>query len=160
MLAVVAWNWVGIQGFLSGGPPGISMLVLVPVVVPALFMCFNLAAFPFRYSVFGPLVRSKAPDINPLKSFQGSWGRIGWCHASVPFVKYAIYSEGLAISIRGVGAAFLPMTLIESCESGFLRGNRLGHRSPEIRNPISVPRGVFNEVRMLWMQGRGRTVQA
>jgi hypothetical protein len=47
-VALVAWNVVGFYGFVHDQDPRL-IVPLIPVVVPAIFLAFNLMAFKFSF---------------------------------------------------------------------------------------------------------------
>ncbi len=96
---VVAWNAVGLWAWgKEDREPYFAMLV--PLMLPALFMVFNLMAFKFRYSVFGPLERTPAPSEPVLEQVSATSGMIGLLHATWPFFSWELYPSGLAFRGR------------------------------------------------------------
>ena len=119
------WSAICILGGLMVGPPTV-------------FMLLNLAAFPFDYSVFGRYRRTPPPEDEPLAEEDcgaqvGSFR--GWCVAS-------LYTTGLGLRLPPYGPAFLPFAHIVAVERGWFR-TTLHHTWPEIRTPISLPRGLY-----------------
>ena len=136
--AIVLWNGVVVRIFIKGPLP-LEFLVFGAFVFPALFMILNLAVFKFPYSIFGPLERSTEPNENVVYESRATWGKIGWFHGTMPFFSYVLYPSGLEIAILGIGKAFLRFDYVEELQSGFLRGYKIVHNSPEIRSPIYLP---------------------
>jgi len=139
---VVVVLWIGVNAFIKSLPIHeflLLSLVIVPFVVPAIFMVLNLGAFKFQYSVFGPLERSLTPKETASYISRGTSGAIGWIRGSMPFFSYWIYPSGMGISVLGAGKAFLSFNCVDDVQQEYLRGHRIIHHSPEIRSPISLP---------------------
>ena len=159
LIAVVAWNFFGIFGA-SKTPPYV-MVFLMPVfmviIVPAIFMVINWGVFPWQYSTFGQYERTSLPQGPPIFENGGSWGKIALVHASMPFFTWSVYPSGLGISILGIGKVFLPIEQITELKSGFL-GCKLRHTSPELRNPVTLPKKVFEAVLELKTRGNAKSI--
>jgi len=86
------------------------------------------------------MVLKKASAVgDPVLTKRGSWGKISWFHASIPFFSWSVYRSGVGISIFGVGKVFIPADNIIDMASGFFKGYKLRHNSPELRNPVTLP---------------------
>ncbi len=132
---------------------------LAPFLIPALFMIFNLAAFKFKFSVFGPYKRSPVPNEKPrferTSGFPGS--AIGWLYANGFSIKWFIYDSGLGISFLGA-KAFIPKEKIKTLRKPTTLRERLfasflpqyfyvvEHTSEEVRNPIILPKEVAQKL--------------
>jgi hypothetical protein len=150
LITAVVWTVVGFWQFAQAvskqQPPDI-MLFLIPFVIPAIFMVFSWAIFPWDYSIFGRYKRKSFPNEEPIYTKSASWGKIAWFHASIPFFSWRVYRLGLGISVFGVGKVFIPVSNIEDLESGFIKGYKLRHNSPELRNPVTLPnKKIFEAV--------------
>ena len=142
--AIVGWNAAGFWDFAHEFKPPTYMPSMVPIFLPALFMVFNWSVFPFKFSVFGVYKRTPFPEGEPLLRVSGSWGKIGWFRATVPFFTWSVYASGVGISILGVGKVFIPVECITELRSGRWWGRcKLLHDSPEVRSPVALPKEVF-----------------
>ncbi len=140
LITVVIWNVGGVYLFTNDSDiEFLFVICMMPFVIPAIFMIFNLGAFKYPFSVFGPYERSKPPKSKPAYSVSGLWGKVGWTNGSVPFFSYKVFPSGLLVSIFGMGEGFLDFAHIRRIESGFIRGKKVYHESPEIRSPIALP---------------------
>ena len=121
------------------------------LLFPLIFAVFNVAVFRFPYSIFGALEKSREPNDRPIASNPISWGGVGWLSATIPFVSWRAYSEGLAFTIIGVGRGFITMESITRIRRPlYLIGWAVEHNSPEIRTPVFTPGGrVLKTIRSL-----------
>jgi hypothetical protein len=140
----VAWNVVGIYGFVRDGDPRL-IVPLIPVVLPAIFLVFNLMAFKLQFSVFGALQRTSFPEGEPLQSSRGTSGMIGLLHATAPFFSWHIFREGLAFNALGVGKGFIPTRYIQRTQKRFFGGFTVWHESPEVRSPLVIPSSSLHQ---------------
>jgi hypothetical protein len=135
---ILIWNVVGIWAFrqqLRQEESSFSdfLILLLPFVLPALFMVFNLFAFPFKYSAFGKYRRTSPPPEIPVFTARANGSRIGWVQL---FFTVKLYSSGPGLFIWGVGKAFIPYEDIVDIEKTLFGRYRLRHTNPEVRNPI------------------------
>jgi len=137
-VVLVAWNVVGIYGFVHEGDPRL-IVPLIPVVVPAIFLVFNLMAFKFSFSVFGPLQRTPFPLDEPLQSSRATSGAIGLLQATAPFFSWHIFREGLGFNALGIGKGFIPTRYIQRTQKRWFGGFTVWHASPEVRSPLVIP---------------------
>lgn len=150
IVMVIVWNAIGLWEFTEGiskktAPQYIPLLI--PFMLPALFMVFSWAVFPWDYSIFGRYERTPFPSGEPILKYRSSWGKISWFHASIPFFTWSVYTSGLCIAIFGVGKVFIPVENIVELKSGFIRGYKLRHNCPELRNPVTLPnKRVFEAI--------------
>jgi len=144
LVVLVAWNAVGLWAWGKEDRMQYA-LMLMPLMLPALFMVFNLMAFKFRYSIFGPLERMPSPSEPVLEEVSATSGMIGLLHATWPFFRWELYPSGLGFCVHLVGCGFIPLGSIEKIKKGFLGGGRIWHRSPEIRSPVLVSDGRVTE---------------
>jgi len=80
-VVLLAWNAFGLWAWGREGREQ-YVLFLLPFMIPALFMVFNLMAFRFPYSVFGTLERTPPPSEPILESVSSTSGMIGLLHAT------------------------------------------------------------------------------
>jgi len=144
LAVLLAWNVVGIWAWGRDGREE-YLFVLIPFMLPALFMVFNLMAFKFRYSVFGPLERTPVPSEPVLEEASSTSGMVGLLHATWPFFSWELYPSGLGFCVRLVGSGFIPLGSIEKIKKGLLGSGRIWHSSPEIRSPVLVSHGRVTE---------------
>lgn len=161
ILAILVWNaaclWEFTRGF-PHGPPKYIFMVL-PIMLPAMFMGFNLSVFPLKFSVFGPYERTSFPNEPSIIEKRASSGRISWFHASIPFFTWIVFPSGLGIKIFGVGSGFIPVEQMTQLQQKFLQGYELKHNSAEIRSPIVLPsKDIFEAVQVI-MRRYGRDVR-
>ena len=130
---ILIWNSLLYWEFRPGGTRSVYIFFMLPLVFPSLSMFASLIAFPWRYSAFGPYQWTRPPGEQALivKRFAGI--RIGWLQT--PFTM-TLYPSGLALSIFGVGKAFIPLESISHLEQGMLERYTLHHCWPEVRSPI------------------------
>jgi hypothetical protein len=114
-------------------------LWVVPVFIPALFMAFNLMAFSWSYSAFGPLRRTAEPTAEPLEVASATSGQVGLLTATAPFFSWRLYSDGIAFTSRGVDTGFVPLSLVTRTKPRLFGGYSVWHSSPEIRSPLGLP---------------------
>lgn len=165
MLKLFSADYIVVQtpnysaGYLNYFPK--FFISLIPFLLPALFMIFNLCAFPLKYSVFEPYKRNPLPRKKPKYEKIGGFlgGAIGWLYANGFFIKWFIYDSGLGISFLGVGSAFIPKDKIKDLRRPATLRERLltlflpqsfyvvEHDSDEIRNPIILPNDVAEKLR-------------
>jgi hypothetical protein len=137
LAVLVFWNGYGLyELFTDRLEPSFTYLELL--VIPAILLCFNLLAFPFRYSVFGAFKRTPWPDEPPLCSRRSTYGRVCLMSATVPFFNWHAFPSGLGFSIVGVGKGFIPYSHITGIKepSFFSAGFKLTHTWPEVRSPV------------------------
>jgi len=150
----LAWNvgiiWI-IMSTVQGDPPAL-FLVLVPLVIPAIFMLFNLMAFRFLFSIFGPLERSQAPRQPPLLQARARPGAIGLFFGWGPFFTWRLYQGGIGFTAFPIGRGYVPFDKIVEVRTS-RRGCMIRHTSVEVRSPINIPRGRFcRQLDELWTQ--------
>jgi|GEM_PF-2616008 len=150
LTVVVLWNIVGFTVFMKTAetrePAPIAFLLLIPFAIVAIFMIFSLGAFRLPYSIFGHLLRTQAPTDKIILSVNNTWGKIAWFNATMPLFSYNLHSSGLELVIKFIGKAFLPLRFVDRLESGFFKGYKVYHNSPEIRSPITLPnKKLFEE---------------
>lgn len=140
VVVLLAWNAVG---FWAWGRDDREkyVLFLLPLLIPALFMLFNLMAFRFPYSVFGTRERTLPPPEPILESVSSTSGMIGLLNATWPFFSWDLYPSGLAFCVRFVGCGFIPLAAVEKVKKGFLGSCRVWHHSVEVRSPVLVSDG-------------------
>lgn len=111
---------------------------VAPLVIPAIFMCFSLLAFRFKYSVFGEFRRTSWPEEKSVCSARFTGGRVCLMSATVPFFNWHAFPSGLGFSIVGVGKGFIPYGHVTSIkEPSFLSpGFKITHTWPEVRSPV------------------------
>lgn len=115
-------------------------LALLPIVLPAIFMLASIGAFKFDFSAFGRRRRTALPPGSPIVSDAGSGGKIGWFHATAPFITWSVFAEGVGLSCWGLGSAFVPLSCIRQARPGVLFGGcKVFHDSPEVRSPLDIP---------------------
>jgi len=134
----------GIYGFAHDRDPGI-LVPLIPVVLPAIFLVFNLMAFKFPFSVFGPLQRTPFPPDQPLQSARATGGAIGLLRASAPFFSWHIFRQGLGFSSFGIGKGFIPTQYIQRTQKRWFGGFTVWHVSPEVRSPLVIPSASLHQ---------------
>jgi hypothetical protein len=139
--ALVIWNAVGLRDVVSGGH-GESLGPFIPMMLPALFMVFNLMVFRFPYSVFGQLERSKAPTEQEIAVSRFTSGSVGGFPATAPFFTWKLHSSGIAFSILAVGTGFVPFAQVKAVEDGWL-GFKVLIESAEVRGPLSFASRTF-----------------
>jgi hypothetical protein len=127
--------------------PPLFMLALAPFGLIALFMTFNLMAFPFNYSLLGAQTRSAPPAEPPRAADPGVWGRVGLLAATTPLVTWRLYQGGVAVSMRFVGTGFVPLEHISNVRPWFVLSSRIDHNGDEVRSPLILPRrSVYKEL--------------
>jgi hypothetical protein len=131
------WNIDGFTSIATGRAPRL-MFFMFPLIIPAIFMLLSAGAFRFPYSAFGPEARTPWPPGPPKEEVKRTGGRVGWASATVPFVMWAVFPEGLAFSIFGIGAGFVFASEMREVKSK-LFGCRITHASREVRSPMYVP---------------------
>ena len=144
----VLWNGMAFLKDFNLSP--IYILLMFPLVVPAIHLTFSLLAIPFKYSVFGPYERTPFPQEEPLLKQRGAGG-VGWFlyNPLNPIFNWYIFNSGLGVSILGLGKVFIPAEQIVSMQQDFLYNYKLIHKSPEVRNPIGLPITIFEAVQNL-----------
>ena len=138
VVTIAAWNGVGLYSLSHDRSPA-PMLWLLPVLVPALFLSFSLGAFRFPFSAFGRYVRTPLPTSQPLVIDRRSSGIVGHMSATVPFVSWFLFAEGIGFSVLGVGDGFIPLHLIRRTADRTFYGFTVWHDSPEVRSPVVLP---------------------
>ena len=154
IIFALAWN-AGIIWMIiltgQGDPPAV-FLVLVPLVIPAIFMLFNLMAFPFAFSIFGPLERSQPPPETPLLQARARAGGIGWLFGSMPFFTWRLYPGGIGFSAFLIGTGYVPFDKVVEVKTS-RRGCTIRHTSAEVRSPINIPRSrLCRQLDELWTE--------
>jgi hypothetical protein len=144
IVAILAWNVVGIYGFVRNQDPRL-LLPLIPFVLPALFLGFNLMAFKFSFSVFGSQERTRPPTCEPLESARYTSGIVGILHATAPFFSWFVYREGLAFKALGIGTGFIPAVHIRGTKRRLFGGVTVSHDSPEVRSPLVIPSKALHQ---------------
>jgi hypothetical protein len=135
-VALAVWAAVVFVHVPDGQVPNLLLLTL-----PALLLLINLSAFPWKYSLVGPYERTPLPPERPVSQQLRSRGRVGRFSARGPFLTWSFYNAGLAVSVLGRAAAFIPHTLIDAVEGSREQGVIVRHRSPEVRSPLLIPGG-------------------
>lgn len=138
IIAIAVWNIVGFWMMFHKMTPQ-YILPMIPLILPAIFLVFDFAISPFKFSVFGMYEKTSFPQEGPLFTQKYSWGQIGWFHASIPFFSWYVFPSGLGISIVGSGKTFIQIDNIVAVRKYFLQGYKLTHNSPELRNPVILP---------------------
>lgn len=146
--AIIAWNATALLwGLSQAATPrdtpnylseALPFLLMIPIILPALFMACNLAVFPFEFSVFGPYERTPFPNEVPILKQSWLGGRVSWFSGGAPIFTWVIYASGIGISILGIGKVFIPVDCIVELRPGLI-GYTLRHNSPELRNPVTLP---------------------
>ena len=139
--AVIAWNVVGFSSFGDRGSP--SVFLLFPPVAPAIFMLFNLGAFRWPYSIFGPFVRTKAPAEPVQIEARGGGGRVGLVSASVPLIAWRVYKSGIGFRMLGTGEGFVSFRDVERVKSRAFGGCKVWHHSSQVRSPLIIFGGAI-----------------
>jgi hypothetical protein len=137
---LVAWSGALLAAVTRNSAPTL-VLFLLPLMLPALFMVFNLMAFKFSYSVFGPFERSGPPSEEPLEETGSGSGMVGLLHASWPFFSWTLYPSGLGFDIRGIGSGFVPFDEVDKIKKGIFGSLWIRHHSAEVRSPLVIGRG-------------------
>ena len=148
VVVVAIWNYVGIFVLAfekNNNDLDYIPFIMMPFVIPAIFMVFNLAVFPFKYGCFGKYERTPSPNEKPIYAIASTSGRIGIFQGTMPFFSYKVFSSGFEISILGVGKAFIFFHDFKEIKGGFL-GYKIKHKSPEVRNTIALPNKEIFEV--------------
>lgn len=150
--AIVGVLWVIAPGFMPTEPFAAYWVIwAVFFFAPGVWMLVSLTAFPFRYSMFGPLRRTPPPK-GRSSWFNELAGRIGlfgigilgpnrWLakHLGMGgfwWTSWRAYPEGLAVTITFFGSAFIHRDQLVSLRKA--RGAKwiLEHASPELTKPI------------------------
>lgn len=139
VVVFVAWNATLLTELL--GPMSVvTVALLIPLVLVALFMTFSLAAFKLEFSMFGTGRRAQWPDGPAITSAPHTGGSVGWYSASAPFISWSLFAEGVGVRCLGVGAGFVPLASIDRIETrSLLGGCKVLHRSAEVRSPLVIP---------------------
>ncbi|HEY44511.1 MAG TPA: hypothetical protein G4O11_11075 [Anaerolineae bacterium] len=155
----LGWNVVGIWQFVVMQNPPVVLLVLLPFVIPALFMLFNLMAWRFAFSVFGAYERSQAPAEPPLEQLRATSGAIGLLFGTSPFFTWTLYEGGIGVSVLGIGAGYVPLDRFVEVRIS-RRGCTIRHNSSEVRSPLDLPPGKLSRhLNELWDEYRGAQTQ-
>ena len=156
----VAWNVAGFVLLTEDPHAGLVFFILVPVVIPAIFMLSNLMAFRFPFSVFGPLERTPAPPEPPLQQIRETWGAINFLLAAFPWCAWKLYQGGIAFSVFGIGTGYVPFDEFVQVEASRL-GPTIRHNSPEVRSPLHLPPGkLARHLHELWNEHCSRKTQS
>jgi hypothetical protein len=147
----LAWNLILGYRMINHQPPGLEMLILVPMLLPAIFWIMSAAAFKWPYSQFGSLERTPPPAETPLAVANYVGGDVGWCRATVPFVSWAVYPQGLSVSLLFIGTGYVPFSEIKRIKPLFWGGCQIFHTSAEVRSPLLIPaRNINTVIRERW----------
>ena len=140
VVAILAWNFVGFWLFARAGTsePPVVMLFLVPIVIPAVFMCFNLAAFKFDYSIFGTLERTTSANDPILAEAKYNGGRIAWLSATAPFLTRSVHANGLSFRMFEVGSGYVDCSQVTGIKSHSFSACKISHSSSEVRSPLFI----------------------
>jgi len=142
MLAL--WIVVGLLDLYKQRTPP-YFLLLVPFVVPALFMGFNLGVFPWRYSCFGSSSGTPFPHEEPLVIRRFSGGVIALFQCSAPLITWYVFESGFGFHIWGIGKGYVPFDTVTNVKRTMTGCCKVSHRCPEVRSPIIIPRGIVSE---------------
>ena len=155
----LAWHVAVIWQFVVMQEPPFVFLALVPFVIPVAFMVGNLMAFPFSFSVFGPLERSAAPHQLPLQRIRATSGGVGLLFGTFPFFTWKLYQGGIGFSALGIGAGYVPLDKLVEVKSSLL-GCTIRHNCAEVRSPLNLPRGKLSRhLNELWNEHCRRQTQ-
>jgi hypothetical protein len=133
LAVLLFWNGYGLYELLTDRLEP-SFTYLEPLVIPAILLCLNLLAFPFKYSVFGAFKRTPWPDEPPLCSRRSSEGRIFLMRGGF---KWYAFSSGLGFRIFGFVKGFIPYCHINSVRKRS-RWCVLDHSWPEVRRTVWI----------------------
>jgi len=112
----------------------------LPVIMIIVWMLTPLKWFKFNYTIFGRYYRTPAPEYEEPQKFS-DWEAVFWQLAQ--WETFLVYPSGLEFRVLGIGKGFVPLgTIVRLGKSGW--GYGVVHSSPEIRNPLFVPKSVFN----------------
>jgi len=141
----------------NGENNAVLFLLLFVLLVPEVIMVFNIAVFPFQYSIFGRYERSSAPEKEkPVFRRDHSWGAVKFLRVTPPFFSWVIFPSGICFKILWIGKAFISFKQIEQLYASrniqfrvpFLARTYfvLKHRSREVRSPLFIPQEIFQEL--------------
>lgn len=116
--------------------PPWALFIFFPFVIPAIFLVLNAGVFPFKYSVFGRLCRTKMPQVEPLAKALMSGGSIGWTSGTTPFFSWYLFEDGLGFTFNPKQPGFVPFEYVKSIEQGFFGAITITHDWSEVRSPI------------------------
>ena len=156
-LTVVAWNVIGI-GAMARAWPADRLIYLVPPLLVALFLLFNLGAFRLPFSFFGLWERTALPNEQPLYTESGCSGRIGWLNGRGPFFTWSVFPSGLGVQ-SALGAGYIPWGKVHSARKRWLVGLELRHSSLEVRSPVVLPSAHFVEAVRTALEQSGSRVK-
>ena len=120
-------------------PSCVCMLTIVTV-----FM--GVFVFSFDYSLLGKLERSLPPPGFVVQFRTASYGRIGMVRFTWPLIEWCVGKEGVLITMRFLGSAFIPAKLITRLTRGAWIYDVLEHGCPEIASPVYLPKDVCEAV--------------
>lgn len=133
VVTVLAWNVVGLWELARAGTgPQVLIWFLIPIVIPAIFICFNLAAFKFDYSIFGTLERTTAANDPILQEARYNGGGIAWLLATAPLLTWRVHANGLSFHMFGVGGGYVDYWQVKRIESHSSSGCKISHSSSEV----------------------------
>jgi hypothetical protein len=142
----IAWQLILSYRSINNQPPGSEMLILWTLFLPAFFWIMSAAAFHLPYSKFGSLERTAPPDETPIAIADSVGGEVGWCRATIPFMSWAAYSEGLSFSIWLIGTGYIPFSEITRIKPSYWGSCKIFHTSREVRSPLFIPAKNINTV--------------
>jgi hypothetical protein len=142
----IAWNLIFGYRSINNQPPGIEMLILFPLFLPAIFWIMSAAAFHWPYSKFGLLECTAPPDEPPIAVADSVGGEVGWCRATFPFMSWAAYPEGISVSIWLIGKGYIPFSEITRIKPSYWGSCKIFHTSREVRSPLFIPAKNINTV--------------
>ena len=162
VVSVVAWLGIGgrsILLFLTSFPsepnPPWEPFALIPFVLPAFWLGSSARAFRLRYSALGPDARSPLPPDPPVLRARYTGGGVGRFYATLPFVSWMVYREGVGFRIFGLGHGFVPFSDIARSERRLLRGYKVEHTNSEVRSPLLIPSANLLEAIMAGVRDDG-----
>lgn len=137
--AMLAWNVVCFWELARAGTgPPVFIWFLVPIMIPAIFMCFNLAAFKFDYSIFGTLERTTAANDPILEEVRYKGGGIAWLSSTAPFLTWRVHANGLSFHMFGVGGGYVDYAQVKRIDSHSSSACKVSHSSSEVRSPLFI----------------------
>jgi hypothetical protein len=136
---LLAWNFIFFSKMMGSKPPGSEIVILMPMIVPTIFWTLNAGAFTWSYSIFGKLKRTLPPAEPPIARADGTGGIVGWCRATAPFVSWAVYPNGLSVSILLIGQGYVSCSEFREVKPFWGGGCKISHCSAEVRSPLVIP---------------------
>jgi hypothetical protein len=132
VVSLVGWNALGFSLLWSqAGQPPVLLLAGVPLLLVGLALVFSWAAFPWPYSVFGPLERTPFPDEPATCTAVPMSTQIGLLRFGGPFVTFTVMPSGVGLCMTGGARVFVPAASITA-----VTASTLEHTCPEVRSPI------------------------